>query len=189
MEDERVVRCLGEMELCMETRMKLLKRMRMGYFRLGKARLEGRFGQISTNRLPSDLRASTKIRVTESGKFEIVKGSSSSEFENDDESAVSKQVSKSGLRRRRGGKEKKSKEYPLEKSSKDVDIINWFGLCAPESLRKAQKEFIKSLRIAIEIANINREIERELEAIVSLDLENEIQETSDSKEENSKSEQ
>ena len=170
--------------------MKLLKRMRMGYFRLGKARLEGRFGQISTNRLPSDLRASTKIRVTESGKFEIVKGSSSSEFENDDESVVSKQVLKSGLRRRRGGKEKKSKEkYPLEKSSKDVDIINWFGLCAPESLRKAQKEFIKSLRIAIEIANINREIERELEAIGSLDLENEIQETSDSKEENSKSEQ
>eukprot|EP00938_MAST-03A_sp_MAST-3A-sp1_P007037 g7037.t1 len=175
-EDERVVRCLSKLELCMEKRMKLLKSMRKGYFRLGKARSEGRFGQISTNRLPSELRATT--RVKDSGRFEIVKGASD-EFEKDDEMETSKQETKemetskqetSGLRRRRGEKKEKEKmkeSPPLDKSSQDdVDIINWFGLYAPKSLRKAQKEFIKSVNIAIEVANINREIERELDAIV-----------------------
>ena len=165
-EDERVVRCLSKLELCMEKRMKLLKSMRKGYFRLGKARSEGRFGQISTNRLPSELRATT--RVKDSGRFEIVKGASD-EFEKDDEMETSKQET-SGLRRRRGEKKEKEKmkeSPPLDKSSQDdVDIINWFGLYAPKSLRKAQKEFIKSVNIAIEVANINREIERELDAIV-----------------------
>ena len=163
-EDERVLMCLNKLELCMDKRMKLLKSMRKGYFRLGKARSEGRFGQISTDRLPSELRATT--RVKDSGRFEIVKGASD-EFEKDDEMETSKQET-SGLRRRRGEKKRKekNKESPaLEKSSQDVDIINWFGLYAPESLRKAQKEFIKSVNIAIEVANINREIERELDAI------------------------
>ena len=44
-EDERVLMCLSKLELCMEKRMKLLKSMRKGYFRLGKARSEGRFGR------------------------------------------------------------------------------------------------------------------------------------------------
>ena len=94
--------------------------------------------------------------MKDSGRFEIVKGASD-EFEKDDEMETSKQET-SGLRRRRGEKKKKekNKESPaLEKSSQDVDIINWFGLYAPESVN-----------IAIEVANINREIERELDSIV-----------------------
>ena len=162
-EDERVLGCLEKVELCMEKRMRLLRRMRKGYFKLGKARAEGRFGQISANRLPSELKATTRIRSSSSGTFEIIRGPSNQfEEEEEEEEKDIDWYTKSGLRRRRGEVKKKKELGSKVKTKEDVDLVHWFGLYAPGSLQGAQKEFIKSLSIAIEVANINREILREV---------------------------
>lgn len=140
-----------------------------GYFQLGKSRSEGRLGQISVNRLPTGLRATTRVRKVD-GKFCIVRGASSS-FETDDgdeEKIEDEQKTDdgTGLRRRRRATDS-NKSIRSQNSDKnirceerrgqrfeDVDPIHYFGFYSPTALRAAQRHFRKALQDAIELANI-----------------------------------
>lgn len=170
-EDEDLLSCLQKIEDCMEKRMNLLKRMRKGYFKLGKAKSAGRFGQISESRLPSELNATTRIVVTPSGSFELVRGPSHT-FKEEEKIGFKKESNMSGLRRRGVSKKVNIDQNKMKDSrratEKDVDPIHWFGLVSPDSLRNAQKDFIKALNKAIEIANINREIDARSEVFSCL---------------------